>query len=155
MRGCSPSSPTVNRGRARPLRLPLERASAPCSGRSTRLRQQAKCSRAVAGAVAFHREARFGADGGEDAVEDAVILGVVLAARTTNGSAASNGKMLVTNTNYGTGDQRRTRRNIKARDDLTTSRCGNRIRLRHIHAKVTIRSSGLPDHGAFIGTDPN
>ena len=32
---------------------------------------------------------------------------------------------------------------------------GNRIRLRHIHAKVTIRSSGLPDHGAFIGTDPN
>jgi hypothetical protein len=55
----------VNRGRARPLRLPLERASAPCSGRSTRLGQQAKCSRAVAGAVAFHREARFGADGGE------------------------------------------------------------------------------------------
>ena len=32
------------------------------------------------GAVAFHRDAWFGGDGGEDAVEDAVILGVVLAA---------------------------------------------------------------------------
>src|SRR5258708_3914336 len=34
MRRCSPSSPTVNRGRARPLRLRLERASARCSLRS-------------------------------------------------------------------------------------------------------------------------
>ncbi len=109
-------------------------------------------SRALSHSTARRALAQMGA---KDAVEDAVILGVVLAARTTNGSAASNGKMLVTNTNYGTGDQRRTRRNIKARDDLTTSRCGNRIRLRHIHVKVTIRSSGLPDHGAFIGTDPN
>src|SRR5437667_391556 len=48
MRRCSPFSSTVNRGRARPLRLRLERASAPCSGRSTRLRQQPRCSRSVA-----------------------------------------------------------------------------------------------------------
>jgi hypothetical protein len=34
-------------------------------------------------AVAFHRNAWFGADGGEDAVEDVVILGVVFAAETT------------------------------------------------------------------------
>ena len=49
MRRCSPSSPTVSRGRARPWRLRLEPASAPCSGRSTRWRQQARCSRLVAG----------------------------------------------------------------------------------------------------------
>ena len=36
MRPCSPSSPTVSRGRAPPLRWRLERASAPCSGRSIR-----------------------------------------------------------------------------------------------------------------------
>src|SRR2546426_959411 len=34
------------------------------------------------GAVAFHRDARFGVDGGEDAVDNAVILGVVFAAET-------------------------------------------------------------------------
>jgi hypothetical protein len=32
--------------------------------------------------VAFHRDARFGGDGGEDALEDAVILRVVLAAES-------------------------------------------------------------------------
>src|SRR5207245_11122725 len=31
-------------------------------------------------AVAFHRDARFGGEGGEEALQDAVILGVVLAA---------------------------------------------------------------------------
>ena len=49
MRRCSLSSPTVNRGRAQPSRLRLERASARCSGRSTRSRQRARCSRSVAG----------------------------------------------------------------------------------------------------------
>ena len=49
MQPCSPSSPTVNRGRARRLRWHLERASAPSSGRSTRLRKPARCSRSVAG----------------------------------------------------------------------------------------------------------
>ena len=34
---CLPSSPTVSRGRVQPWRLRLERVSAPCSGRSTRL----------------------------------------------------------------------------------------------------------------------
>jgi len=39
---------------------------------------------------AFHRDARFGGDGGEDAVENAVILGVVLCGGDrTSGSAAS------------------------------------------------------------------
>ena len=49
MRRCSPSSPTASRGRARPWRLRLGPARAPCSGRSTRLRRQARCSRSVAG----------------------------------------------------------------------------------------------------------
>src|SRR2546427_2992803 len=34
------------------------------------------------GAVAFHGDVRFGADGGEEAVEEVVILGVVLAAES-------------------------------------------------------------------------
>src|SRR3546814_7174597 len=56
MRRCSPSSPTASRGRARPWRLPLAPASAPCSGRSTRLLQQARCSRMVAGGRAVRSE---------------------------------------------------------------------------------------------------
>ena len=42
MRRCSPSSPTVNRGRVRRWRLRLAQASAPCSGRSIRSRRQAR-----------------------------------------------------------------------------------------------------------------
>jgi hypothetical protein len=41
--------PTVSRGRARRWRWRLAPASAPCSGHSTGLRQQARCSRLVAG----------------------------------------------------------------------------------------------------------
>ena len=52
MRRCSPSSPTASRGRARPWRWRSAPASAPCSGRSTRSRQQARCSRSAAGARA-------------------------------------------------------------------------------------------------------
>ncbi len=48
-RGARRSSPTANRGRARPWRWRLAPARAPSSGRSTRLRQQARCSRSVAG----------------------------------------------------------------------------------------------------------
>ena len=51
MRRCSRCSPTVKGGRARLLRWRLEPASVPCSGRSTRLRQLAKCSHLVAGAL--------------------------------------------------------------------------------------------------------
>ena len=46
-RMCSPSSPTVSRGRVRPWRLRLGRASALCSGLSTLSRQPARCSRLV------------------------------------------------------------------------------------------------------------
>ena len=49
MRRCSPSLPTARRGRAPPWRLRLAPARAPCSGRSRSLRQQARCSRSVAG----------------------------------------------------------------------------------------------------------
>src|SRR2546426_771002 len=47
--GCSLSSPTPSRGRARPWHLRSEPASAPCSGHWTRLRQQARYSHLVAG----------------------------------------------------------------------------------------------------------
>jgi hypothetical protein len=47
MRRCSPSLPTVSHGLARPWRLRLAPASAPCSGRSTRLQPQARCSHLV------------------------------------------------------------------------------------------------------------
>jgi len=40
-------------------------------------------------AVAFHRDAWFGMNRGEDALGDAVILGIVLRPRPTSGSAAS------------------------------------------------------------------
>ena len=49
---CLPSSPTVSHGRVQPWRSPLERASAPCSGRSTRLPRQGRCSRLVTRALA-------------------------------------------------------------------------------------------------------
>ena len=49
MRPCWPSLPAVNRGRALPWRLRWGPASAPCSGHSTCLRQQARCRRLVAG----------------------------------------------------------------------------------------------------------
>ena len=49
---CSRSSPTVSRGRARRWPLRGERASAPCSGRSTRWRQPVRCSGSGAGALA-------------------------------------------------------------------------------------------------------
>ena len=49
MRRCSRFSPTASRGRAPPWQLRLERARAPCSGRSIHLRSQARCSRSVAG----------------------------------------------------------------------------------------------------------
>src|SRR6185436_2460597 len=42
---CSLFSPTVNRGRARPLRWRSARASAACSGPSIRWRRAARCSR--------------------------------------------------------------------------------------------------------------
>ena len=48
MRRCSPSSPTASRGRARRWRSRSAPASAPCSGRSMSLRQQARCSRSAA-----------------------------------------------------------------------------------------------------------
>ena len=51
MQRCSPSSPTANRGRVRPWRWRWARASAPCSGRSTRWRKQARYSRSVAGGL--------------------------------------------------------------------------------------------------------
>jgi hypothetical protein len=47
MRMCSPSSPTVSRGRVRPWRLRLGPASGLCSGLSTLSRQPARCSRLV------------------------------------------------------------------------------------------------------------
>ncbi len=46
---CSPSSPTANRGPARPLRWRWDGANALCSGGSTRWRRQARCSRSAAG----------------------------------------------------------------------------------------------------------
>ena len=49
MRRSSPSSPTASLGRARPSQLRLAPARAPSSGRSIRLRRQARCSRLVAG----------------------------------------------------------------------------------------------------------
>ena len=48
MRRCSPSSPTASRGRARPWRSRSGPARALCSGRSSRLRQRARCRRSVA-----------------------------------------------------------------------------------------------------------
>jgi hypothetical protein len=69
--------------------------------------------------------------GGHAAADPGRLLGPCTA---ENGG---NGKALVANTNYGTGDPRRSRCNINARDNLITSRWGNRIRLPHIHTKAT------------------